>query len=61
MRILWLEGAEPCNQNARNRCIYIHGTPQERSIGKAISYGASGCALAMFYKFFISCPWVRPS
>jgi hypothetical protein len=38
-RILWLEGAEPCNQNARNRCIYIHGTPQERSIGKAISYG----------------------
>ena len=38
-RILWLEGAEPCNQNARNRCIYIHGTPQERSIGKATSYG----------------------
>jgi L,D-transpeptidase catalytic domain len=38
-RILWLDGAEPCNQNARNRCIYIHGTPQERSIGKAISYG----------------------
>jgi hypothetical protein len=38
-RILWLEGAEPCNHNARNRCIYIHGTPQERSIGKATSYG----------------------
>jgi hypothetical protein len=38
-RILWLEGAEPCNQNARHRCIYIHGTPQERSIGKASSYG----------------------
>jgi hypothetical protein len=38
-RILWLEGAEPCNQNARNRCIYIHGTPQKHSIGKAISYG----------------------
>jgi hypothetical protein len=38
-RILWLEGAEPSNQNARNRCIYIHGTPQERSIGKATSYG----------------------
>ncbi|MFZ0708511.1 MAG: L,D-transpeptidase [Terrimicrobiaceae bacterium] len=38
-RILWLEGAEPRNQNARGRCIYIHGTPQERSIGKATSYG----------------------
>jgi L,D-transpeptidase catalytic domain len=38
-RILWLEGAEPRNDNARNRCIYIHGTPQERSIGKASSYG----------------------
>jgi hypothetical protein len=38
-RILWLEGAEPCNDNARNRCIYIHGTAQERNIGKASSYG----------------------
>jgi L,D-transpeptidase-like protein len=38
-RILWLEGAESCNHNARNRCIYIHGTPQERNIGKATSYG----------------------
>jgi L,D-transpeptidase catalytic domain len=38
-RILWLEDAEPRNDNARNRCIYIHGTPQERSIGKASSYG----------------------
>ena len=38
-RILWLEGAEPRNENARSRGIYIHGTPQERSIGKATSYG----------------------
>jgi hypothetical protein len=38
-RILWLEGGEPCNKNARNRGIYIHGTPQERSLGKATSYG----------------------
>jgi lipoprotein-anchoring transpeptidase ErfK/SrfK len=38
-RILWLEGVEPHNKNARRRCIYIHGTPQERSIGKALSYG----------------------
>jgi hypothetical protein len=38
-RILWLEGAEPGNQNARRRGIYIHGTPQESSLGKAGSYG----------------------
>lgn len=38
-RILWLEGVEPCNKNARGRCIYIHGTPQESTIGKASSFG----------------------
>jgi L,D-transpeptidase catalytic domain len=38
-RILWLEGVESCNKNARRRCIYIHGTPQERSLGKATSFG----------------------
>jgi lipoprotein-anchoring transpeptidase ErfK/SrfK len=38
-RILWLEGIEPNNKNARTRCIYIHGTPQERMIGTASSFG----------------------
>ncbi len=38
-RILWLEGIEAGNKNARTRCIYIHGTPQERSIGTASSFG----------------------
>ena len=38
-RILWLEGIEPSNKNARMRCIYIHGTPQERMIGTASSFG----------------------
>ncbi len=38
-RILWLEGVESSNKNARRRCIYIHGTPQERSLGKATSFG----------------------
>lgn len=38
-RILWLEGIEPGNKNARTRCIYIHGTPQEQAIGTASSYG----------------------
>ncbi len=38
-RILWLEGLEPHNRNAFNRCIYIHGTPQESLLGKPVSYG----------------------
>jgi cellulose synthase/poly-beta-1,6-N-acetylglucosamine synthase-like glycosyltransferase/lipoprotein-anchoring transpeptidase ErfK/SrfK len=38
-RILWLEGLEPGNRNAYPRHIYIHGTPEERNIGKPVSYG----------------------
>ena len=38
-RIIWLRGLEPNNANAFNRCIYIHGTPEERIIGKPASYG----------------------
>jgi lipoprotein-anchoring transpeptidase ErfK/SrfK len=38
-RILWLEGLEPRNRNAFGRYIYIHGTPEERNIGVATSFG----------------------
>ena len=38
-RILWLKGREPQNANAFARTIYIHGTPEERNIGKPASYG----------------------
>lgn len=38
-RILWLEGLEPQNRNAFGRYIYIHGTPEERTIGQPASYG----------------------
>jgi hypothetical protein len=38
-RIIWLRGLEAANANAFNRCIYIHGTPEERIIGKPASYG----------------------
>lgn len=38
-RIMWLRGLEPQNQNAYSRCIYIHGTAEERNIGKPVSYG----------------------
>ena len=38
-RILWLRGREAQNANAYSRCIYIHGTPEERNIGRPASYG----------------------
>jgi lipoprotein-anchoring transpeptidase ErfK/SrfK len=38
-RILWLEGKERNNANTKERTIYIHGTPEERSIGRPASYG----------------------
>ncbi len=38
-RIIWLRGLEPQNAHAFSRCIYIHGTPEERYIGKPASYG----------------------
>ncbi len=38
-RIIWLEGLEKKNRNALERCIYIHGTPEERNLGKPASFG----------------------
>lgn len=38
-RILWLKGTEDRNRNAYRRYIYIHGTPEERNIGRPASYG----------------------
>jgi len=38
-RILWLDGEEPANRNSFARCIYIHGTPQEKMLGRPASYG----------------------
>jgi len=38
-RILWLRGREAGNANAYGRYIYIHGTPEERNIGRPASYG----------------------
>ncbi len=38
-RIIWLRGLEKTNANAFYRGIYIHGTPQEKIIGKPASYG----------------------
>jgi len=38
-RVIWLRGMEAQNQKARDRCIYIHGTAEERRIGKPASFG----------------------
>jgi lipoprotein-anchoring transpeptidase ErfK/SrfK len=38
-RIIWLRGKEARNANAYRRDIYIHGTPEERNIGRPASYG----------------------
>ena len=38
-RVIWLRGMENQNRAAHDRCIYIHGTPEERLIGKPASFG----------------------
>jgi hypothetical protein len=38
-RIIWLRGLEGANRNAYQRCIYIHGTPQEEFLGRKASFG----------------------
>ncbi len=38
-RIIWLKGMEYKNRNAYRRYIYIHGPPEERTIGRRASYG----------------------
>lgn len=52
-RILWLKGKESQNKNAFARYIYIHGTPQERLLGRPESYGCirmSSSDVAHLYK-----------
>jgi hypothetical protein len=38
-RIIWLTGLEPQNAQAFHRGIYIHGTPEEKTLGRPASYG----------------------
>ena len=38
-RPVWLRGLEAQNAHAFQRCIYIHGTPEEKKIGRPASYG----------------------
>src|SRR5437868_15508870 len=36
---MWLRGLQASNAHAFSRCIYIHGTPEEKLIGRPASYG----------------------
>src|ERR1700736_4241336 len=38
-RVIWLRGLDQQNRGARDRCIYIHGTPEERLLGRPASFG----------------------
>lgn len=38
-RIIWLRGLEASNAHAFKRCIYIHGTNEEKTIGRPASFG----------------------
>jgi hypothetical protein len=38
-RVIWLRGMETQNRGARDRCIYIHGTAEERLVGRPVSFG----------------------
>jgi len=38
-RIIWLRGMEVSNSHAYKRCIYIHGTNEEKLIGRPASFG----------------------
>jgi hypothetical protein len=38
-RIIWLRGLELTNAHAFRRCIYIHGTNEEKLLGRPASFG----------------------
>ena len=55
-RILWLRGLEKTNARAYSRNIYIHGTPEERFIGRPASYGCIRMRSADVAQLFDSVP-----
>lgn len=55
-RIIWLRGLEPSTSNAFARCIYIHGTAEERTVGKPASYGCIRMKSADVAKLYSQLP-----
>ncbi len=58
-RIIWLRGLELQNAHAFSRCIYIHGTPEEKLIGRPASYGCirmkSSDVASLYEHLFLAC------
>lgn len=59
-RVLWLRGKEDKNRQARDRCIYIHGTAEENRIGRRASFGCvrmrSKDVIALYPRVHIGTP-----
>lgn len=59
-RILWLKGRDFATRNAYARLIYIHGTPEERNIGRPVSFGCirmkSSDVLDLFQRVNVGTP-----
>jgi lipoprotein-anchoring transpeptidase ErfK/SrfK len=55
-RIMWLRGLESQNANTFKRCIYIHGTPEERLLGQPVSWGCIRMRSKDVVKVFDSVP-----
>jgi hypothetical protein len=55
-RVIWLDGLEPQNKNALSRGIYIHGTPEERTIGTPVSWGCIRMRSRDVIQFFDAIP-----
>jgi hypothetical protein len=55
-RILWLKGLETQNRNAYHRFIYIHGTPEEKNLGKPASYGCIRMGMKDVIRLFEDLP-----
>lgn len=59
-RVLWLRGKEDQNRHARDRCIYIHGTAEERRVGRPASFGCirmkSKDIIALYSRVHIGTP-----
>jgi lipoprotein-anchoring transpeptidase ErfK/SrfK len=54
-RVIWLRGMEAQNQKARDRCIYIHGTPEEPGSANRPASVAFACGPATSSTSTITC------
>jgi len=51
-RIIWLKGLFGGTAHAFERCIYIHGTPEESTLGRPVSWGCIRMRSADVLKVF---------